>query len=362
MAALSPRFWQGRSVFMTGHTGFKGGWLALWLHVLGARIHGYALDPPARPNLLDAARIASLLATDVRANLSDFDRVRAAVTGAQPSVILHLAAQPLVRESYRDPIGTFASNILGTAHVLEAARQTPSVQIVIVVTTDKVYATRAGAPPYVEDQPLGGHDPYSASKAAAEIVTASYRASYCSGTQAGCARIATARAGNVIGGGDWATDRLIPDCFRAFVAARPVSLRYPGAVRPWQHVLEPVSGYLLLAERLGEPDGQRYARAWNFGPDGEADATVGEVARLTARLWGNGAEVVDAASAANPHETETLRLDSSSACRELGWRPRWSLQEGVERTVAWQRAWLQHADMVAVSLNQITEYQEGART
>lgn len=359
VAGLTPSFWQGRSVFITGHTGFKGGWLTLWLHALGARIHGYALDPVTQPSLLDVARIASVANTDIRANVLDFGRLSEVMSTAQPSVVFHLAAQPLVRESYRDPVGTLGTNVLGAAHVLEAARQTPTVQIIVMVTTDKVYAPREGAAPYVEADPLGGYDPYSASKAAAEIVAASYRSSFFSGDLPTRVRLATARAGNVIGGGDWSADRLIPDCLRAFAAGQPVSLRYPDAVRPWQHVLEPLSGYLRLAERLGGPDGESYARAWNFGPDGRDDATVGEVARLTARFWGDGAEVIGAFSDANPHEDQTLRLDSSRAYHDLAWRPRWSLKDALERTVAWHRAWLRHADMTAISLDQIAEYEAG---
>ena len=229
---------------------------------------------------------------------------------------------------------------MGTAHLLEAARQAPSVRAVVIITTDKVYEIRPGGGAFIEDDALGGHDPYSASKAAAEIVAASYRSSFGPRGESATARIATARAGNVIGGGDWATDRLVPDCLGAFACGKPVSLRYPRAVRPWQHVLEPVSGYLRLAERLVDPDGDRYARAWNFGSDAGESATVGELARLAASIWGEGASVVDEASDAHPHETETLRLDSSRARRDLAWRPRWSLPEAVQRTVEWHRAWL----------------------
>jgi len=346
-------------VFLTGHTGFKGGWLTLWLHARGARVYGYALDPATDPNLCDAARIPSLLAADVRADLADLAALKAAMRAAQPSVVFHLAAQPLVRDSYRDPVGTFATNVMGTAHVLEAARDVASVRAIVVVTTDKVYEVRDGNAAFVEGDPLGGHDPYSASKAAAEIVAASYRLSF-SRPGPDAATVATARAGNVIGGGDWATDRLLPDCLRAFANGQPVSLRYPHAVRPWQHVLEPVSGYLRLAERLGGAEGRRFARAWNFGPDAEDSATVGDVARLTAGIWGDGAVVTTDGSGAHPHETETLRLDSSRARRELPWLPQWSLQDALVRTVEWHRAWLRRADMTAVSLGQIADYEAAA--
>ena len=356
-AVVSRSFWQERRVFVTGHTGFKGGWLTLWLHALGARIHGYALDPLTEPNLCDAARIPLLVESDVRADLSDLGRLTAAVHAAQPSIVFHLAAQALVRDSYREPVKTFATNVMGTAHVLEAARDVTSVKAVVVITTDKVYEIRPGAAAFVEDDPLGGYDPYSASKAAAEIVAASYRSSFFAPTSAATARIATARAGNVIGGGDWSSDRLVPDCLRAFAGEKSVSLRFPQAIRPWQHVLEPVAGYLRLAERLAGDEGDRYARAWNFGPGAGDSATVGEVARLAARIWGAGAAVVDEVSGEHPHETETLRLDSARARSELGWRPLWSLEPAVERTVEWYRAWLRREDMTGVSLGQIAEYE-----
>jgi CDP-glucose 4,6-dehydratase len=354
---VNAPFWVGQSVLVTGHTGFKGGWLTLWLQALGAHVHGYALDPDAAPSLLEVAAVSSLTASDTRADLADLSRLTSVFAAAQPRIVFHLAAQPLVLESYRNPLGTFRSNILGTAHVLEAARRTGSVRAMVVVTTDKVYAQRDGVDPCVEGDLLGGHDPYSASKAAAELLVASYRSSFFLSESALSARIATARAGNVIGGGDWAVDRLIPDCLRAFTNREPVRLRFPAAVRPWQHVLEPLSGYLRLAEHLAAPGGERYARAWNFGPDPTADATTGEVAQMAAHLWGESAQVVNEVSPASPHETAVLRLDSSRARSELGWRSRWSLNEALQRTVRWHRAWAQQADMAAVSLDQIRDYE-----
>ena len=361
VAIVNAAFWRGRSLVVTGHTGFKGGWLTLWLDSLGAQVHGYALDPITRPNLCDAARIASIMTSDVRADLADFAQLTAAIQRAQPSVVFHLAAQPLVRDSYLNPLETLRTNVLGTAHVLEAVRHAPSVSAVVVVTTDKVYAQPDRPRAHQEGDPLGGHDPYSASKAAAEIVTASYRASFLGPGGPAGAHVATARAGNVIGGGDWAEDRLIPDCVRAFGAGMAVSLRYPHAVRPWQHVLEPLSGYLALAERLAGADGARYATAWNFGPDDRSDATVTDVAHRLAALWSGGATVIHAPSEAHPHESAVLRLDSGRACRELQWRPRWPLGAALDQTFAWYRAWDRREDMAAFSLRQIQDFAGAAQ-
>lgn len=358
LVKINPSYWQGRSVLVTGHTGFKGGWLALWLHRLGAKVHGYALDPPTTPSLFEVAEIASLLASHSLADLADFSRLQTAFRQAQPEVVFHLAAQPLVREGYRKPLATLTSNVMGTAHLLEAARMTASVHAIVVITTDKVYENREWEYPYCEIDPLGGHDPYSASKAAAEIVTASYRASFFGQGLGHSAQVATARAGNVIGGGDWAADRLVPDCLRAFAEANSVRLRFPTAVRPWQHVLEPLAGYLRLAEQLLSANGERFAKAWNFGPDARGEATVGEVAEATARLWGKDARVELVPLSGHPHEAGLLRLDSTRARNELGWQPHWSLQRALEQTVAWHRAWLQGTDMTAFSLDQIRAYEE----
>ena len=345
--------WTDTPVFLTGHTGFKGGWLALSLHALGARVHGYALAPNTQPCLFDVARVAEVLASDTRADLADLAGLKAALAAARPTVVFHLAAQPLVRASYADPLGTFATNVMGTANLLEAVRGVDSVQAVVVVTTDKVYDNREWVYPYREADPLGGHDPYSASKGAAEIVTASYRASFFHTAEV--ARIATARAGNVIGGGDWAADRLVPDCLQAFAASQSVQLRYPGAVRPWQHVLEPLSAYLRLAEILLDKS-VHAASAWNFGPDARGDATVGEVAQRLADLWGQGARVDIPDGGDHPHEAGQLRLDISRARAELGWQPRWSLDTALDHTVRWHRAWLAGDDMAAVSRSQIAAY------
>lgn len=358
--SANEKSWLGRSVLVTGHTGFKGGWLALWLHRLGAEIHGYALDPSTSPNLFEAANINKILASETRADLSDLEALAAAFDSARPEIVFHLAAQPLVRVSYAEPLYTWITNAVGTAHVLEAARLTDSVRAVILITTDKVYENREWAYPYREVDPLGGSDPYSASKAAAEMVAASYRESFFGKrtNQGHPAQVATVRAGNVIGGGDWATDRLVPDCLEAFAKREPVRLRYPQSVRPWQHVLEPLTGYLRLAGRLLEEEGDRYARAWNFGPDADGEVTVAEVANSVARLWGEGARVEqEPATQSNPHEAGLLRLDSTLARTALGWRPRWSLSDALDRTMAWHRAWLRHDDMLAFSLDQIAGYE-----
>ena len=347
-----------RSVLLTGHTGFKGGWLTMWLASLGARVHGYALGPTTDPNLFEAARIAELLASDTRGGVADLRTLRTTVERARPEVIFHLAAQPLVSVGYRDPLGTFATNVLGTANLLEAVRDIDSVRAVVIVATDKVYANSESGQAFREGDPLGGHDPYSGSKAAAEVVVASYRTSFF-GADGHPARIASARAGNVVGGGDWSADRLVPDCLRAFASHEPVRLRHPESVRPWQHVLEPLSGYLVLATRLLAGGGETFARAWNFGPDDGDDASVGEVARKVAELWGDGASVEHDAVVAWS-EAGLLRLDSSQARRELGWTPSWSVQQALEQTVEWQRAWRRGEDMQALSRQQIEAY-TGAR-
>jgi len=349
----SSSFWCGKRVLVTGHTGFKGSWLCMWLHALGAEVHGFALDPPTTPSLYEVADVAGLMQSDVRADLADLVKLRMAVESVQPEVVLHLAAQPLVRESYADPVGTFRTNVLGTAHVLEAVRHVDSVRAVVVVTTDKVYENREWLYPYRENDRLGGHDPYSASKAAAELVVDSYRKSFFSGETA--PRIATARAGNVIGGGDWAADRLVPDCLRAFQDGKPVRIRYPDAVRPWQHVLEPLCGYLLLAEDLFS--GAVREGAWNFGPDSRDNRSVGEIANETSKLWGGNA-VVDVIGGDHPHEAGQLRLDASLAVQKLGWKPRCPVAEALMITVAWHKAWLAGEGMREVSVRQIEVFSE----
>lgn len=345
-----------RPVFVTGHTGFKGGWLSLWLAGLGARVHGYALAPNTEPNLFEVARVAEVLESETRGDLGDLPALTAALERSQPEVVFHLAAQTLVREGYRDPIGTIKTNVLGTANLLEAVRTTDSVRAVVVVATDKVYENLDTGHAYGEDDLLGGHDPYGGSKAAAEIIVASYRSSFF-GDRLHPARIATARAGNVIGGGDWSADRLVPDCLRAFASGEAVHLRSPRAIRPWQHVLEPLSGYLALATRLLNEGGSGFAHSWNFGPGAADDATVGDIANRVAKLWGPGASVEHVRDPRSTwNEAALLRLDSSLARAGLDWRTRWSLEEALAKTVAWHKAWFQGDDMQAACRDQIATY------
>jgi CDP-glucose 4,6-dehydratase len=348
--------WRGRRVFLTGHTGFKGGWLTLWLAKLSAQVRGYALDPVTNPNLFTIADIASV-AEDIRGDILDRQRLEASLQEFAPEIVFHLAAQPLVRRSYADPVGTYMTNVLGTANVLEAVRKTSSVRAVVCITTDKCYENREWVWPYRETDPLGGHDPYSSSKACAEIVSAAYRSSFFTPDQSEKPRLglATARAGNVIGGGDWSEDRLIPDLIRGFQTGQPVPIRRPNAIRPWQHVLEPVYGYILLAERLlaGEA---RFASAFNFGPGDEGAWTVGQIADRMTATWGESARWV-CDSDPGVHEAGILRLDASKARTELGWRPRLSIESALDWTVNWYRACAQGDAMKDFTWKQMEAYE-----
>ena len=347
-------FWRGRKVFITGHTGFKGGWLALWLRQLEAQVSGFALNAPTTPSLFELAELASDIASTV-GDIRDRGALEAALHASEAEVVFHLAAQPLVRRSYTEPVETYATNVIGTVNLLEAIRSTPSVRAVVVVTSDKCYHNREWQWGYRENEALGGFDPYSSSKACAELVTAAYRSSYFSdGADGGKVAVASARAGNVIGGGDWAEDRLLPDMLRAFAAGRPVRIRHPQARRPWQHVLEPLSGYLQLAESLFA-DGPAHATAWNFGPSEETDHTVQWIVQRTAALWGDGARW-ELDEAAQPHEANQLRLDSTRALLQLRWKPRWNLEQALARVVDWHRAQLDGRNMRAFTLEQIEDY------
>jgi len=336
---------------MTGHTGFKGSWLSLWLQSMGAQLRGVALSPPTEPALFDVARVAEGMDHRV-ADIRDYTAIQALFQEFQPEIVIHMAAQPLVRFSYQKPIETYATNVMGTVHVLEAARHAGSVRAIVNITTDKCYENREWVWGYREDEPMGGHDPYSNSKGCAELVSSAYRRSFLAET--GIA-LATARAGNVIGGGDWAADRLVPDILRALQSEQPVQIRNPHAIRPWQHVLEPLAGYLMLAQTLFE-EGQVAAEGWNFGPRDDDARPVQWIVERLCEQWGQGARW-EQQLGQHPHEAHFLKLDISKAKQRLHWQPRWDLETALQHITKWHQAWLQGQDMRAVCLAQISNYQ-----
>ena len=349
---LTPDFWHGRRVFLTGHTGFKGGWLSLWLHSMGAKVHGYSLPAATTPALFNEAQIERT-ATHTFADIRDAESLAKSMHLFQPEVVFHLAAQPLVRESYRNPAETYSTNVMGTLNVLEAVRNLSSVQAVVVITTDKCYENKEWVWPYREQDALGGYDPYSSSKACVELLCASYRQSF---FQASHVKLATARAGNVIGGGDWSVDRLVPDVLAAWQKQSEVIIRAPLSVRPWQHVLEALHGYLILAEALFSAKTDS-ADAWNFGPDIAGNATVESVIKSLAQYWGDSAHWIVEPSQ-ELHEAGLLALDSSKARSMLKWHTIWTLDEALKQTVLWHKAWSSQDNMQAFTLKQIKEFQD----
>lgn len=353
---MTLEFWGGKRVFITGHTGFKGSWLSLWLQQLGADVTGYALGPPTNPSLFEEARVGDGMCSII-SDIRDAAALAKAMRKAKPDIVFHMAAQPLVRYSYQAPVETYATNVMGTVHLLEAVRQIDTVRAVVNVTSDKCYENKEWLWGYRENEPMGGYDPYSSSKGCAELVTAAYRNSYFNPskyTEHGVA-IGTGRAGNVIGGGDWAADRLIPDILCAIMAGRPVHIRRPHAIRPWQHVLEPLSGYLVLAEKLFI-DGTTYAEGWNFGPvDEDAKSVQWIVQRLT-QSWGEGASW-ELDTNPQPHEAHYLKLDCSKAKMKLGWLPRWQLSATLASIVAWHKAMQIDANMKEFTCGQISQYE-----
>lgn len=348
---MSKNFWKGRSIFITGHTGFKGGWLSLFLSMLGAKVSGYSLEPPTNPNFFNVVNLKDRIENSIEGDVRDLEKIKSSIKRVKPSIIFHMAAQPLVRQSYNDPIETFSTNIMGTVNVLEASRKIETIEAIINVTTDKCYENLEQDKPYREVDRLGGFDPYSSSKACSEMVTSAYRSSFYNITQI---KLASVRAGNVIGGGDWAADRLIPDFFRSVYDNKKLLIRSPQAVRPWQHVLDPLSGYLLLAEKLVK-NGSDFAQAWNFGPEQSSAKSVSWILNKLSKKFANFNWEKE--NTKQEHETNILKLDISKAKSELRWFPKWSLETSLDNTISWYSAFKENEKMQEFSLNQINFYQ-----
>ncbi|MGI9860903.1 CDP-glucose 4,6-dehydratase [Moorella naiadis] len=354
---LFDNTYAGKTVLVTGHTGFKGSWLALWLHVLGAKVIGYALEPPTDPSMFDSINLSSKI-THIVGDVRDFDYVSTILETYQPEIIFHLAAQPLVRLSYYEPRLTYETNVMGTVNLLEAVRHTPSVRVVVNITSDKCYDNKEWDYSYRENDSLGGFDPYSSSKGCAELVTSSYRNSFFSKPDG--VRVASARAGNVVGGGDWAVDRIVPDCIRSLQANLPVSIRNPHAIRPWQHVLEPLSGYLWLGSLLWTK-GQTYAGAWNFGPDSRSNITVQEVVEKIIKTWGSGTWQASSETGVKLHEARFLKLDCTKANNLLRWYPVYNIDQTLKVTTSWYREYYRRTvDMYDYSIRDIENYVRAA--
>ena len=346
---IDQNFWQGKRVFLTGHTGFKGSWLALWLHSLGAIVKGYALAPPTNPSLFHEARVSSIIDSQI-GDIRDQDILHESMTSFNPDILIHMAAQPLVRYSYDAPIETYEVNVIGTAKVLEVARSCANLKAIVNITTDKCYENDERSEGYKESDPMGGHDPYSSSKGCAELVSSAYRRSF---LQEQGVELASVRAGNVIGGGDWADDRLIPDILRSFERNESVSIRNPKATRPWQHVLEPLSGYLILAQKLYNNQ-KEYAEGWNFGPNAQDVMPVDWILNKMTDKWPNSSWKLD--SNPGPYEANFLQLDISKAQSKLNWSPIWNLDRTLGKIINWHKDWLNNKDMQAVCLLEIKEY------
>lgn len=358
---MNSEFWRGKRVLLTGHTGFKGSWMSLWLQSMGAQVTGYALNPPTEPSLFEAARVAEGM-TSIIGDIRDLEKLQAVFAEHQPEIVFHMAAQPLVRYSYSAPVETYSTNVMGTVNLLEAVRHTGSVKSVVNITTDKCYENREWEWAYRENEPMGGFDPYSSSKGCAELVSAAYRSSFfntANYSKHGVA-LATVRAGNVIGGGDWAEDRLIPDILRAFEQGKVVNIRNPNSIRPWQHVLEPLRGYLTLAEQLYN-HGPRFAEGWNFGPNDEDARPVGWIVEKMVKLWGNGASWQND-SGEHPHEANYLKLDISKARKHLAWHPALRLDDALQFIVDWAQQRQAGADVRQLTLAQINTYQNLVNT
>lgn len=352
---VDAAFWNGKKVFLTGHTGFKGSWLSLWLQSMGVELHGYALTPPTNPSLFEEANVADGMASTI-GDVRDYCSLFEALKKSQAEIVIHMAAQPLVRFSYEQPVETYATNVMGTVHLFEAIRQVGGIRTIVNVTTDKCYENKEWVWGYREDEPMGGYDPYSNSKGCSELVTSAFRRSFFQKTDTA---LASARAGNVIGGGDWALDRLVPDILRAFERQESVIIRNPYATRPWQHVLEPLSGYLTLAQRLYE-QGQTFAEGWNFGPNEDDAKPVQWIVEELVKDWGNGASWrLDAGE--HPHEAHYLKLDISKVKSRLDWHPRWSLATALEKITIWHQAWHAHENVQAICLRQIEQFNQNTR-
>lgn len=351
------KFWKGKKVFITGHTGFKGSWLCLWLHSLGAELTGFSLEAPTTPNMFDLCNIEKMTNTII-GDVRDLQHLKSSLSKSDPDIVFHMAAQPLVRASYDNPLETYETNTMGTVHLMEGIRELDQkkTRVVINITTDKCYENKEWIWGYRENESLGGYDPYSNSKACSELVTQAFRNSFFNPKtyETHQVAVATARAGNVIGGGDWATDRLIPDCFRAILKGYPITIRNPHATRPWQHVLEPLSGYKVLAENMYKK-GPEYSGAWNFGPDEKSEQTVEWIVKKICEKWGESAtyEIVVENSV---HEAHFLKIDCSKAKSILGWKPRWEIEEAIDKIVEWQRVYKHGENLKAVSLKQLEQY------